>query len=153
MYKGGPPTSENTISLTSVLYSMQNITLASLNCIRNFWHCSKFIMDSNVWKAGEDLRLYTWWQTYHDPDCGAMGFKSNNVKLPEELCAEVSDSFFKQGLCKNNCFLLIFPLDYTFVGIGLWKRALNHALLPKHLQSKRMPIGFLFTENTEKNCI
>ena len=30
--------------------------------------------------------------------CGAMGFKSNNVKLPEELSVEVNDALFKQGL-------------------------------------------------------
>ena len=45
-----------------------------------------------------DLRHLTCWQTCHDPDCRAMGFKGNNVNLPEELRVEVSDAVFEQAL-------------------------------------------------------
>jgi len=66
-----------------------------------------------------------------------MGFKSNNVKLPEELRVEVSDALFKQvliarreNILRTKCFELqvaVFlvingDVDLEWFGIALWRK-------------------------------
>ena len=47
-----------------------------------------------------DLANKVCWQTCHDPDCLAVGFRGRQVLLPEEVIAEVEDYLLDQELAE-----------------------------------------------------